>query len=128
MGGWVAGWVGPRLPAAAGAPGQQHAVPAGPPGQALRLHGGIPPPACWHQHATTQRAPSPPSPLPACLQRGGGGTNILAAHAGSPLLLLGLLLVYNPALWLCSYTLYPRLVMSSNFVSLPLLALLPVRW
>ena len=68
-----------------------------------------------------------PPCLPAC-SAGGGGTNILAAHAGSPLLLLGLLLVYNPALWLCSYTLYPRLVMSSNFVSLPLLALLPVRW
>ena len=52
----------------------------------------------------------------------------MAAHAGSPLLLLGLLLVYHSALWLCSYSLSHRLVISSNFVSLLLLALLPVRW
>ena len=127
--GWLGGWVGRAQtagrsrrswPAACGACRTARPGPAfawGDPTSCLLA------PTCHHPTRTLTAVP--PACLPAAL---GGGTNILAAHAGSPLLLLGLLLVYNPALWLCSYTLYPRLVMSSNFVSLPLLALLPVRW
>lgn len=53
-----------------------------------------------------------------------GSSSILDSHAGSPLLLLLLLLVAGPALNLALYALYGRLVMAWSAAALPLLATL----
>lgn len=72
----------------------------------------------------TGMAPCRP-PQPAVLH---GGTNILRHEnvEGSPLLLLALLSICNTAVWLALFSLFVRLPVRFNCVTLPILALVPV--
>lgn len=51
-----------------------------------------------------------------------GPTNIMAAHSGSPLVLLALLLIAGPAFVLATYSLYSRIPLAVAAVTQPLLA------
>jgi hypothetical protein len=55
-----------------------------------------------------------------------GGTDVMGYHAGSPLLLLVVLQVCNPALWTLLYSLHSRLVVRWSRLGLPALAVLPL--